>query len=509
MAPGSQACADEPIQIPGAIQPHGVLLVLDRQGLAVENVAGDTKYLLGIEPERVLGRTLSSLIDSHAEAFVIGHLGAASVHVAPIICLGVRSYNGLPALDLTLSAGERTALIELEPSRRTVIGAPDPIVQLKTLLSALHHTDTVLECCAAAAAALRTATGFDRGLAYQFSEDCSGVVIAEDADPGLDPYLGLRYPASDIPTQARELYQRNWLRVIPDVEYVPAPLRPATNLRTGLPVDMSDCALRSVSPVHLEYLRNMGVRSSMSVSIVCQNQLWGMMLLHHRAPRYVSTDLRVACETFAQILSLHVEAKTQNERSALRINARGVREEIVCRLMYASDPGAALASPDLLRYVDAAGAAVHFDGQLHTIGETPEPPAIRALIAWLDATERTIHATSQLSAEFPDAIRYAGVASGLLAVAVSRAPRHHVLWFRPEVTHTVRWAGDPRKPAGQPERRLTPRRSFQEWLEEKSMTSAPWSDGNIEAAEALRVILLETALKSAATRQGGAHADTA
>jgi light-regulated signal transduction histidine kinase (bacteriophytochrome) len=487
---GSPACADEPIQIPGAIQPHGVLLVLDRLGLAIENVAGDTKYLLGVDPERVLGRTLSSLIDSQSEAFVIGQLGAGSVPVAPIICLGVRSYNGLPALDLTLSASERTAIIELEPSRRTVLGARDPIVQLKTLLSALHHTDTVLECSAAAASALRAATGFDRALAYQFLEDGSGVVIAEDADPGLVPYLGLRYPASDIPAQARDLYHRNWLRVIPDIDYVPAPLRPATNLRTGLPVDMGDCALRSVSPVHLEYSRNMGVRASMSVSIVCQNQLWGMMLLHHHTPRYVSTDLRVACETFAQILSLHVEAKTQTERSAQRINARGVREEMVCRLLY------------------AAGAAVQFDGRLHTIGATPDPPAIRALIAWLDATQRTIHATSSLSTEFPEAVRYAGVASGLLAVAVSRAPRHHVLWFRPEVTHSVRWAGDPRKSAAEPDRRPTPRKSFEEWIEMKRMTSAPWSEVNIEAAEALRVILLETALKSAAAGRG-AQADSA
>jgi light-regulated signal transduction histidine kinase (bacteriophytochrome) len=246
----------------------------------------------------------------------------------------------------------------------------------------------------------------------------------------------------------------------------------------------------------------------MSVSIVCQNQLWGLMLLHHRGPRYVSTDLRVACETFAQILSLHVEAKTQTERSALRINARAVREEIVCRLMYASDAGAALAGPDLLRYVDAGGAAVQFDGRLHTIGNTPEPAAIRALIAWLDATQRTIHATNHLAAEFPGAIRYAGVASGLLAVAVSGAPRHHVLWFRPEVTHTVRWAGDPRKTGGEPGQSLTPRRSFAEWFEEKRMTSAPWSDGNIESAEALRVILLETALKTA-PRGSGAHADSA
>jgi light-regulated signal transduction histidine kinase (bacteriophytochrome) len=482
-------CDQEPIQVPGCIQPNGVLLVLDRQGFAIENVAGDTSFLLGVEPARVIGHSLSTLLDPQAEAFVAAQLGAPNTHVAPIICLGVRSHNGLLPLDLTVSASERTVIIELEPARRTVIGGRDPIAQLKTLLSALHHTDSVQECCAAATSALRAATGFDRAMTYRFLNDGSGVVVAEDAAPGLEPFLGLHYPASDIPAQARELYKRNWLRVIPDVGYIPAPLLPPINARTGKPVDMSQCALRSVSPTHLEYLRNMGVRASMSVSVMFRNELWGMLLLHHGAPRHVSTDLRVACETFAQIFSLHVEAKTQSELSMLRINTRAIREEIVFRLLHASDAGTALSSPDLLRYTGATGAAVHFDGRLHCVGQTPGSAEITDLIGWLDATQGAIYQTDQLSVDYPPALSYSGIASGLLAVAVSREPRHHVLWFRPEIIQTVKWAGEPKN------MRLTPRKSFTAWPHEKRGTASPWSEVHIEAAESLRVVLLETTLK--------------
>ena len=496
-APEPIDCNQEPILVPGCIQPNGVLLVLDRQGLAIENVAGDTGFLLGVEREHVIGHSLSTLLDTQAEAFVAAQLAAPSTHVAPIICLGVRSHNGSLPLDLTVSASERTVIIELEPARRTVIGGRDPIAQLKTLLSALHHTDSVQECCSAATTALRAATGFDRAMAYRFLDDGSGVVVAEDAAPGLEPFLGLHYPASDIPLQARDLYKRNWLRVIPDVDYVPAPLLPPINARTGKPVDMSHCALRSVSPIHLEYLSNMGVRASMSVSVMFRNELWGMLLLHHGAARHVSTDLRVACETFAQIFSLHVEAKTQTELAILRINTRAIREEIVFRLLHASDAGTALSSPDLLRYTGATGAAVHYDGCLHCIGETPNLLEIMDLIRWLDIARETVYATDQLSVEYAPALSYTRVASGLLAVAVSRETRHHVLWFRPEIVKTVKWAGQPTKllgldPSGA---RLLPRTSFAEWSHEKQGTSSPWSEVHIEAAESLRVVLLENTLK--------------
>jgi light-regulated signal transduction histidine kinase (bacteriophytochrome) len=491
-------CDREPIHIPGSIQPHGALLVFDRESLEVEQVAGDTRLLLGVDAEKIPGTPISKLLEFEAEAFVNTRLAAGPAFIAPIMRLGVRTRGGSLPLDLALHAIDRTAILELEPARRTMTGAGDPIAQLKALLGAVQHTASVEECCAAAAVAMRAATGFDRAMVYRFLPDGSGVIQSEDASPGLESFLGLHYPASDIPRQARELYRRNWLRAIPDIDYVPAPLYPPVNRRTRSPIDMSHCDLRSVSPIHLEYLRNMGVRASLSASLICRDELWGMLVLHHSSPRHVSADLRVACETFAQILSLHVETKTQAETAALRIEARKAREQIVERLSGASDIGATLASDSLLRYLGATGGAVYLEGELHVVGVTPSEAEILALVQWLNEISQPLFATEHLSSLYAPAAAFTACASGLVAVGVSRLPRDYVLWFRREIGRTVRWAGDPSKPikVDRHGARLTPRGSFAEWLEVSRMRSAPWSVVDLEAAEGLRAALIEALLKS-------------
>ena len=491
-------CDREPIHIPGSIQPHGVLLIVDRQSLSIEQVAGDTQKLLGIDPERMPGQLLAAIFQEETAALLRTQLSVGAEFVAPIMRLGIRSLKSPVALDLTLHATGGTAVIELEPARRTISSAGDPIEQLKALLAAVKHATNLAQVCEAAAIAMRSATGFDRAMVYRFLPDGSGVVTAEDATDGLESFLGLHYPASDIPKQARELYRRNWLRAIPNIDYVAAPLRPAINRRTGQPIDMSHCDLRSVSPIHLEYLRNMGVCASLSASIVCEDELWGMLVLHHYSPRYVAADVRVACETFAQILSLHVEAKLLAQNSVLRAEARSVREELVGRLTGATDIGSVLASVDLLDYLGATGAVVHLDRQLHFVGETPAAADILLLLDWLNGINRPLFETSHLSSVYDPATAFAPIASGLLAVGLSREPRDYVLWFRPEMASTVRWAGDPSKPTKVDRHgaRLTPRGSFAEWREVTRMRATPWSAVDLEAAEALRVVFLESVLKS-------------
>lgn len=494
-------CDREAIHIPGSIQPHGVLLVVNRRTLRIEQVAGDARQILGLEVAPQPGMPATAFIDSQAEAFVTELLGAASEKVAPVVRLNVESRSGPGTLDVTLHALDGTAILELEPARRQTSGnsaaCVDPIAQLKDLLSAVQVTASVEECCAAAATALRNATGFDRAMVYRFLPDHSGEVVAEDARPGLESFLGLHYPASDIPKQARELYRRNWIRSIPDIGYVAAPLSPAVNPRTGQTIDMSHCALRSVSPIHVEYLRNMGVCASMSASIICQDNLWGMLVLHHYSPRYVAADLRVACETFAQIFSLHVDAKAQAETSARRFHAQRRRDTLLAQLPDAEDMGSAIAAWDLCAYVGATGAVVQLDGKMHVVGATPAPADVAALIAWLNVMNRPLYATDALCEAFPPAEKWPDVASGLLAVGLSREPRDYVLWFRPEIGRTVRWAGNPEKQykVDRHGARLTPRGSFSEWLEVTRLHSAPWSSVEIEAAEALRVVLLENVLK--------------
>jgi light-regulated signal transduction histidine kinase (bacteriophytochrome) len=491
-------CDREPIHIPGSIQPHGVLLVLDRARGLIEQVAGDSTLTLGTDPAGLIGRPMSEVFEADTAAFIGARLEAATAFLPPTVRLGVRSRAAAAPLDLTLQAADGTAIIELEPAQRSVSHAGDPIELLKSMLTAVQHTSGLEECCEAAAVAMRAATGFDRAMVYRFLPDGSGVVVAEDANQGLESFLGLHYPASDIPKQARELYRRNWLRAIPNIDYVPAPLEPGRNPRTRQPIDMSHCDLRSVSPIHLEYLRNMGVRASLSASIILENELWGMLVLHHYAPRYLSVDLRVACETFAQILSLHVETKVQSETAVLRADKQHIRDELVARLRVAGDIGAALASPELLRYLGATGAAVFFEGRLHLVGETPSSAQMIALGEWLNGISRPLFASEHLSSVYAPAENFAAVASGMVAVGLSRVPRDYVLWFRPEIGLTVRWAGDPTKPTKVDRHgaRLTPRGSFAEWLQVSKMQSAPWSEVDLEAAEALRVVFLESVLKS-------------
>lgn len=494
-------CDREPIHVPGSIQPHGVLLVVNRDTRVVEQVAGDSLQLLGIPPAEVPGLTLAAILDADVEAFVAAMLGGPTESVAPAMRLHVGVRGRDEPLDLSVHALGRTAFLELEPVRRAaeVEGSPanDPIARLKHLLSAVQLTASVEECCAAAAVALRNATGFDRAMVYRFLPDESGEVVAEDARAGLESFLGLHYPASDIPRQARELYRRNWIRTIPDINYAPAPLYPVDNGRIGAPVDMSHCSLRSVSPIHVEYLRNMGVCASMSASIVCQEKLWGMLVLHHYSVHHVAADLRVACETFAQIFSLHVDAKAQAETAARRLDAQRMRAQLVGQLADTEDVGAAIAAWDLLSYVGATGAVVQLDGRTHLVGDTPATEDVARLIAWLNSMSRPLYATDRLAADHPEAAKFAAVASGLLVVGLSREPRDYVLWFRPEIGRTVRWAGDPNTKikVDRHGERLTPRGSFAEWLEVTREQSAAWSSVEMEAAEALRVVLLESVLK--------------
>jgi light-regulated signal transduction histidine kinase (bacteriophytochrome) len=403
-----------------------------------------------------------------------------------------------PSLDLTWHRSDSLLIVEVEPS------GVMPQASVGQLFAAANHSTQAIQnargiaaLCEAAATEIRALTGYDRVMVYRFHPDWHGEVVADSHVPELESFLGLHYPASDIPRQARELYRRNWLRTIPDIEYQPAPLQPALNPRTGETIDMSHCALRSVSPIHVEYLRNMGVCASMSASIVCQDRLWGMLVLHHYAPRQVSADLRMACEAFAQIFSLHVDAKSQAETSVSRLHAQGRRDELARQLEGAPDLGAAIASWDLLGYVGASGAIVQLDGQAHAVGVTPPPAEVATLVAWLNTLNLRLYSTEQLAREHLPAEAYCAIASGLLAVGLSREPRDYVLWFRPEIGRTVRWAGNPAKQVKVDRHgvRLTPRGSFAEWLEVTHMQSAAWSTVDLEAAEALRVILLENVLK--------------
>ncbi|MEI6560190.1 MAG: response regulator, partial [Rhodospirillaceae bacterium] len=506
------SCDREPIHIPGSIQPHGVLLVVDRRDFNIRHSAGDTHFLLGVNAHRMPQLSLYNLFEEQVLAPITERLRSPSNTVAPYVLFGLTPRSGPFPLDASIHANGEFGIIELEPARRGAISGSDPLAQIELMVSSLQSANDLNELCRTAATQLRAVNGFDRVTVYQFLGDDSGAVIAEDKACGLEAFLGLRYPASDIPQQARELYRRNWLRLIPDINYVPAPIEPKAAANSG-PFDMSLCCLRSVSPIHLEYLRNMGVAASMSVSIMLKGRLWGLFACHNYSPRFLALDLRVASKLFAQIFSLHLEAKIEAGKSFRRLQAGHLQEDLAVRLTRAECIGTELVAGEshLLRLIPADGIAVLMGGKLHTAGITPPANVIAELAAWLKGLAKPVVSSHQLGLDFPPAAPYSATASGLLAVALSRMPSDYVLWFRPELVSTVSWAGDPEKavtvgPLGV---RLTPRKSFETWQQEVRFQSELWDEADIETAKVFRGWLLEAVLYQVDLARGEREAASA
>jgi len=489
-------CDREPIHVPGSIQPHGVLLVVNRADLVIVQYAGNTTLLLGVEPGNTLGCRLADLFEQPMLGALIEHLRAPTPSVDPIILLDLSTRSGQLMLTASFHVQGELAIIELEPARssRTVSG--NPLAQVKTMLAALQSTTTVQACCRAAAQQVRGAIGFSRAMVYQFLHDGSGKVIVEDKEDRLDSFLELHYPASDIPQQAQALYKRSWLRLIPDTHYTSAPLLPAVIGTSGTPLDMSHCALRSVSPLHLYYLRNMGVAASMSLSIMIGDTLWGLVVCHNSTSRHVAPDLRLACELFAQLFSLQLDARIASAAARRRIEHQRVQAALADNVPLANDIATELVAGQvtLLDLIGAGGAAIVLDGKLHTLGQTPDVEAIGALLAWLDTRDQPVLGTFQLGALHAPAVAWSATACGLLAISLSHQRGDYVMWFRPEVVRNINWAGDPRKPAeaGPHGAVPMPRTSFAPHAAQVRHQSVPWDEVDIDTAHVFRLWLLET-----------------
>ena len=479
----SRACDVEPIHIPGTIQPHGVLVALDAKGFEILQVSANTADFFGVPSDTLVGRPIAAVAGSSGDVLLERLRRARSTAGESFEVV----LNGC-ALDARAHCHQEIVILELE---RHGLAASASDAALRGALARLQTPNTVSELCGIAVDAIRALTGFDRVLLYRFDEEGHGDVLEESVAEGMDSYDGLRFPASDIPRQARVLYLLNWLRLIPDSSYVPIPLVPERRTGAGADLDMSFASLRSVSPVHLEYLRNMGVAASMSVSLVQAETLWGLIVCHHRTPRHVNFAARAACEVIGRVVSLQIAARQEIESREDRDAIRGVEAKLVEVMRDAhTDVATALLhrGDALLQLVGASGAAVGTAAAIRTVGVTPAPAQIAALVGWLKHLgSSSVFQTDHLSQHHAAAAEYSNVASGLLALTLPGTTPSYVLWFRPELIRTVSWAGNPQKTVEQAgDGRLHPRHSFEAWKQVVRARSRPWSPVEVEAVESLR-----------------------
>ncbi|MDM5179568.1 ATP-binding protein [Massilia sp. DJPM01] len=494
------SCDKEPIRTPGSIQPHGFLLALS-PALEVLQASDNLEAMIGTGAARAIGQPLEQVIGEQASLQLRPEIDAAEIGQRPLyLCtLGIgparhfdvlaHCYDGL--LILEFEAVQRASAADFRHLHR----------QVGDFLLKVSDSATAQAMCELAAQEIRRVTGFGRVMVYRFDEEGHGHVMAECRDEAYPSYLGQRFPASDIPRQARELYMLNRIRLIQDANYTPARLVPPLNPVSGAANDLSFAALRSVSPIHLQYMRDMGTLASMSVSLMVKGRLWGLVSCHHTTPCALAFDKRTACEQLGQILAMCVESREDANELQFRLDVRRVMVSMLAGLTQSSDFIDNLSSvfPALLQFARAGGAAILFDDRLLTYGDTPGDAAIRELVGWLDLhCHGDVFHTDHLAAHYPPAAAFSGNAAGLLAMPVSRIHKHYLLWFRPEVVRTVDWAGNPHAKAGAaPMAQLSPRTSFATWSETITGTSAPWHGGEIELAVEFRTALLGIALERA------------
>ncbi|PNA04042.1 MULTISPECIES: ATP-binding protein [unclassified Pseudomonas] len=499
-------CADEPIRFPGAIQPHGLLLTLSEPDLSIIQISANVETLLARPAQELIGQPLQSLIGDVHAAQVREALQQPALSDAPPLHFRL---NGT-AFEGLLHRHQDVLILELEIhvenfQPRNVAGTE---THLGRMLARLQKAQSLQALYDISVKEIQAMTGYDRVLIYRFEEEGHGQVIAEASDPSMEVFNGLFFPASDIPEQARELYRTNWLRIIPNADYQPVPLVPKLRPDTQTPLDLSFATLRSVSPIHCQYMKNMGVLSSMSISLLKGDRLWGLISCGNRQPLHVPHELRTACQTIGQVLSLQISAMEALEVSRQReekVEALALLNQAMIDSPQNVFDGLANQPQVLMALANAGGIAIIEDKQLHRYGNCPEPEEIRALHKWLQERGEPVFASHHLASVYPPAAHYQQVASGVLAMSLPKPVDNGVLWFRPEVKENINWSGDPRKPldleSSDAGLRLRPRTSFEIWKVEMAGISTKWSHGDLFAANDLRRSALENDLARQVRRE--------
>jgi chemotaxis family two-component system sensor kinase Cph1 len=491
-------CDQEPIHIPGSIQPHGALLAFAPDGtLAVRSK--NAGPLLGEIP--AIGQPLDA---RHLNAALRQEIGSALACFEDV--LGAMTETlGQKLVDVIMHQSDGLLVVEFEFRPDHQAGLESFALQAQKAIVFIQRQRDIHQVLTVATEKIAALTGFDRVMAYRFRHDESGEVVAERRHADLVPYLGQRYPASDIPQQARRLYVLNPVRLIVDAAYEPVLLEPlAVESAAGLrPLDLSQSTLRSVSPIHIEYLQNMGVAASMSISIVVDGKLWGLFACHHMSPFLVPYAVRMACQVLAQSVSMIVDRHLASDRTESLTRAASARSAINSAFEDHDSLLSALVanSSPFFDLIKCDCVAASFEAEAHAHRSCIDRQAIAELVKWLDRNAtRDVFYSDNLRRDAPGMVAdLFGPISGVLAIRYNREQNGYLFWLRNEQVQNVRWGGPPEKnvtvgPLGQ---RLTPRGSFEEWKQTVREQSVPWEETDLEIAAALRVDLQDISLSKA------------
>lgn len=490
-------CDREPIHIPGRVQPHGVLLACDTDLSVVRRHSLNACAMLGLPFQDINDRKLEDILGPDNTHDVRNALLRSVDPARPGLIFAMQLPGQDVAFNTAVHQYKGNAILEFESAQGASGNSPLEIA--RALIARLNQVTKVDDLCSRTARYLRGALGYDRVMIYRFAHDGSGKVVSEAKAPQLETFLNRHFPASDIPQQARELYLRNTIRVISDASGAFVDIEPSIDA-SGNPLDLSFANLRSVSPIHCEYLRNMGVSASMSISIIVSGRLWGLIACHHYSPRPLPMPIRVAAELFGDFFSLHLQAMLRKQSLDTATHARRSLDGLLRNVAHHTDLARFLRESicDFSELMQCDGVGLWMQGRWTADGSVPPDEAVPALARFVNSvSDSQVWATHALSDSLPQAIEYQGEASGVLAIPLSHTPRDYLFLFRKEVIQTIDWAGKPEKdyatgPLGD---RLTPRKSFAIWKQTVERQSHPWTQSDLDIAEATRTALLEVLMR--------------
>ncbi|MDR5590539.1 ATP-binding protein [Christiangramia sediminicola] len=491
------SCEKEPIHIIGVTQEHGVLVACDKETGRIGQVGENSSEFFGIAAEELLGKSLESILGSKLADALLTTIKNDEVFEVEETSINGKQFIIIPHLS------RQNLILDIEP----IDGKGDNFdfqKELTSLLNTLSASEDAEELCTDAAKITKSIFGYDRVMIYKFDEEWNGKVIAEEKNEGMDSWLGLQYPASDIPKQARQLFLKNRVRTISKVNYKPVKIIPLISPINNEPLDLTNSKLRGVSPIHIEYLQNMEVGASLTAALISNGRLWGLIACHHYEPKFINYYQRQTCEFLIQIFSNELSLKNSNSFLTNIEKVDELRIKLVNQIHQKNSIKKGLSGQNikLTDLFDCGGAAIVLNGKVKTVENTPSKKEIKKLTSnFLAKKSDSLFFTKNLLQFYPEAKNFKESGSGILSLRLGQSDRDFLIWFRPEVIQSVDWGGNPENKAtyDAEKERLTPRKSFEKWTEELTGVADTWKDFEISGArklsESVSYVILENQKK--------------
>ncbi|MGM9475930.1 ATP-binding protein [Pedobacter sp. GSP4] len=493
-------CDKEPIHIPGKIQSHGFLIAVSKIDFSITYISENISDFLKEDGKNLLDKQLAVINDYITRQ-------DTGFNIEDLLKLGIirKNFDGIiphpieinaSLFYLIISASENDWLLEFEP----VTLQYDIQSSIGRSASSMLQGKSVAALLSSAAQEVKKLIDYDRVMIYKFLDDGHGEVVAEEKNENLEAFFGLHYPASDIPKQARELYKLNLTRLIADVNKADSPI---ITFKEDVPLNLTNGGLRAVSPIHIQYLKNMGVQSSFSISLIAHGELWGLIACHNYSPKFIDYRAREGSKLIGQILSSALEYREEEEDAEVVKKFKDtatILTDYLARDKYLIEAITGH-QETILDITKASGVAIIFENELKTIGDVPTDDQIWELAGWLKKTsDESIYYTHRLSEIHSPAKKYKSNASGILACTLNKELGEMIIWFKPEMITTVNWAGNPEKPATPSENgllNLSPRTSFETWSQVVNNTSEKWLAEEISSVLRIREIIITDINKKA------------